>query len=123
MNPFSPKHPVSPQYFVNRKNILERFENQLMVSSKTRPPKPDNFAILGEWGLGKTSVLHKLEDICLSQKTIKTFTALIELIPETCTGFEKFSCRLRDEIERSFKTSDVSLLSRLKREFNSKLAP
>lgn len=116
MNPFSPKHPASPQYFVNRKVILQRFENQLLTSAKTKPPKPDNMAVLGEWGIGKTSVIQKLEDLCLSQKTVKTFTALIELTPETCTSFEKFSNRTRDEIERSFKTSDMSLLSKLKRD-------
>lgn len=116
MNPFSPRHPASPQYFVNRKVILQRFESQLLTSAKTRPPKPDNVAILGEWGIGKTSVLQKLEELCLSQKAAKTFTALIELIPETCTSFEKFSNRTRDEIERSFKTSDMSLLSKLKRD-------
>lgn len=116
MNPFSPKHPASPQYFVNRKIILQRFKNQLLTSAKTRPPKPDNIAILGGWGIGKTSALQKLEDICLSQKAVKTFTALIELTPETCTSFEKFANRTRDEIERSFKTSDMSLLSKLKRD-------
>lgn len=116
MNPFSPKHPASPQYFVNRKAILEHFKNQLLTSAKTRPPKPDNIAILGEWGIGKSSTLQKLEDLCLSQKLVKTFTALIELTPETCTNFEGFSNRTRDEIERSFKTSDISLLSKLKRD-------
>ncbi|MBU1868715.1 ATP-binding protein, partial [Patescibacteria group bacterium] len=63
MNPFSPRHPASPQYFVNRKVILQRFESQLLTSAKTRPPKPDNVAILGEWGIGKTSVLQKLEEL------------------------------------------------------------
>lgn len=116
MNPFSPKHPVSPQYFVNRKIILQRFESQLLTSARTMPPKPDNIAILGEWGIGKTSVLQKLEDFCLSQKAVRVFTALIELTPETCSSFEQFSNRTRDEIERSFKTSDVSLLSKLKKD-------
>ncbi len=115
-NPFSPKHPASPKYFVNRRRILERFEKQLAVCAQSVLPRPDNFAVVGQWGMGKSSVLQKLESICSAQKELNCFSALVQLTPESCMNLEKFGQRMRDEIERSFRTADISLLSKLKRE-------
>jgi len=113
-NPFNPKHPVEPIFFVNRKEILNTFIRTLKRSVEA---KPDNLAVLGDWGLGKTSVLRKFESIALTQlKGIKIFSAFVELTPATSKDFTSFITRVRDEIERSFKVVDLPILAKLKKE-------
>jgi len=60
INPFSPKHPADPKYFVDRVEIIDAFERSLKRSAGTRPPKPDNIAVLGNWGSGKRQFLPNL---------------------------------------------------------------
>jgi hypothetical protein len=112
---FNPKHPVDPEFFVNRREILEKFTKMVERSAKTRPPKPDNIAVVGEWGIGKTSMLKKFESLALTSGKLRAFTAFIELTPATCANFNSFIVRVRDEIERSFMVSDAPLLLRLKK--------
>ena len=119
-NPFSPRHPVNPDYFVNRKGILEAFRRHLLSSAKTRPPKPDNISLLGNWGIGKTSMLRKFEDITLGSQIedIQAFTAFIELSPECSRNLPVFLDRTIDEIERSFATR-VSVKPKLRKEIKN----
>ncbi|MEW6528637.1 MAG: P-loop NTPase fold protein [Candidatus Micrarchaeota archaeon] len=112
INPFSAKHPINPEYFVNRTEILEAFKGDLEFSINASPPKPENVAITGRWGYGKTSLLKKFESIALQDQRV--FTAYVEVIPTFCNDFHDFSIRVRDEIERSFKVSSKSLLTKLK---------
>ena len=46
MNPFSPQLPVMPQFFVNRSEIIAEFKKKLIASGKSKPPRPDNMAVL-----------------------------------------------------------------------------
>ena len=119
-NPFSPRHPVDPEYFVNRKDIIEGFERYLSSSAKTRPPKPDNMAILGGWGIGKTSILRKFEHIALdsSAEDIRAFISFIELTPECTRNLSVFLDRTIDEIERSFATK-IYTKPKLRREIKN----
>ncbi|MFC1617450.1 P-loop NTPase fold protein [Candidatus Margulisiibacteriota bacterium] len=117
INPFSPRYPANPDYFVNRIHIQERFQQMVYRSAKAKPPTPDNIAVLGAWGMGKTSMLRRFEHWCLAQKDLKIFTAIVELNPNTCKSLEAFSARTRDEIERSFNISDIKLISKLKQEW------
>ncbi len=117
INPFSPKHPADPEYFVNREEIIQAFTKCLKRTAKIKPRKPDNIAILGDWGIGKTSVLMEFEYIALElSEELNAFAAFIELTPSTSTDFTQFAVRTRDEIERSFRVSDMSLLAKLKKE-------
>lgn len=116
-NPYSAKHPVDPKFFVNRADVIEEFKHALRFSINSDPPKPENMAILGSWGYGKTSLLKKFNSIALQQPEV--FTAYVELIPTFCNNFQSFSVRVRDEIERSFRVSNKSLLTKLK----SKIIP
>jgi len=54
--------------------------------------------------------LHEL------QKDLRAFTAFVQLTPSTSTDFTQFAMRFRDEIERSFHVSDLSLLAKMKKE-------
>lgn len=113
-NPFSAKHPVNPRFFVNRTEIIEEFKHALDFSINADPPKPENMAILGSWGIGKTSMLKKFESIALQKQHV--FTARCELVPAFCNDFHAFSVRVRNEVERSFEVSNKDLLAKLKRE-------
>lgn len=115
-NPFSPAYPVDPQYFANRVNVLSTFRRAIERSIKTKYPTPDNIAILGDWGVGKSSVLKKFEAIALEEfSPRKIFCSLIELIPVSCNSFASFSEKVIDDIDRNFITS-ASLISKVRNE-------
>ncbi|MGI0081535.1 MAG: ATP-binding protein, partial [Nitrososphaerales archaeon] len=64
-NPFKPGKPVDPEYFGGRKKELERFKQYLDYSAGGNP---HNLAILGERGIGKSSVLRKFQEIATSDQ-------------------------------------------------------
>jgi hypothetical protein len=103
MNPFQPLQPVNPKYFVNRKDVVEAFSLALRNASETRPTAPTNIAILGSWGIGKTSALNKFEHIALKEmKNINAFVARIQLNPSACVSSSDFVAFSINEIEKSF---------------------
>lgn len=54
INPFEPSSPVHPGMFVGRLEEVERIEECLV---QTRAGRPANFMVIGERGIGKTSLL------------------------------------------------------------------
>ena len=57
-NPFCPSSGMYPPYFSGRKREIEVFEMKLKyLKNEISPP------IIGEWAIGKTSLLRKFEDI------------------------------------------------------------
>lgn len=58
INPFRPNYPIKPGMFVGRSDELHRLEAQLM---QTRAGSPANFLIMGERGIGKSSLLMYLK--------------------------------------------------------------
>lgn len=118
-NPFSPTYPVEPQYFANREGVLATFRRAVERSIKTESPTPDNIAILGEWGIGKSSVLKKFEAIALEEfSPRKIFCALVELIPSACNSFLSFSEKVIDDIDRNFMAS-TSLIAKIRSEIKN----
>ena len=65
VNPFSHQHPAQPIYFADRTKQLQYFKQTAKNSAKLNPPTPLNYAILGTWGQGKTSLVYKLKEIAL----------------------------------------------------------
>ena len=59
-NPFKPGKPVDPEYFGGREKELETFRQYLRYSIEGNP---HNLAILGERGIGKSSLLRKFQQI------------------------------------------------------------
>ena len=57
LNPYSPQYPADPEHFANRDEIITYFKSNVISFAKTPQAKPMNFAILGDWGVGKTSHL------------------------------------------------------------------
>jgi hypothetical protein len=57
-----PHFPAKPERFVGRRRQMEAFEEALRYSSLTKSMV--SVAVLGEWGIGKSSLLLKLASIC-----------------------------------------------------------
>ena len=92
LNPFSPHHPSPPELFANRKDILSLFRREMVNSSKLRPPAPTNIIILGDWGIGKTSLLYKFQSISLSElkDVCNILSVRLSLDPYICEEWNKF---------------------------------
>lgn len=89
-NPFSAEHPVPPEKFAGRISQIAEFDRFL---TDTIDGNPKNLAILGGWGIGKTSLLrtfrHRAEQrdcaatiIQLGEST-DSFIALFETITKS----------------------------------------
>lgn len=84
-NPFRPGGPIEPEYFIGRKDEIKLFERFL---KSTKDGNPFNIAVLGERGIGKTSLLRKFEDIGGKSGCICVRGSLdpsISNLPELCT--------------------------------------
>lgn len=93
LNPFSPQQPAQPAYFAGRKAEIDYFRKTAINSAKLSPPSPLNYAILGSWGLGKTSLSYEFRDIVLGelQRTISCACIQCSLSPQTCKTWDSFT--------------------------------
>lgn len=106
VNPFSPQYPASPEYFADRKEAIAYFTKTITSSAKLRPPAPSNFIILGEWGVGKTSLLYKFKEIVLSElPRVKSFCFHFALDPTCCRNWDVFSSTLLNRLKQNYEAS------------------
>ena len=56
LNPYITEYPTTPEIFAGRKREINIFHNSLKYTIKSQPPSPKNIAIVGDWGVGKTSI-------------------------------------------------------------------
>jgi hypothetical protein len=70
-NPFRPNSPINPGMFVGRVDELARLESALI---QTRVGQPAHFMIVGERGIGKTSLLLYLDFVARGKIPIGTDT-------------------------------------------------
>lgn len=106
VNPFSPQFPASPEYFANRKEAIAYFTKTITNSAKLRPPAPTNFIILGEWGVGKTSLLYKFKEIALRElPQVKSFCFHFTLDPACCRSWDVFSAILLNQLKQNYEAS------------------
>lgn len=59
VNPFNPYFPAAPPLFANRRRELGFYREGLAQGLHPRGPGPWNVALLGPWGIGKTSLLRQ----------------------------------------------------------------
>ncbi len=106
-NPFYAKGPVEPQYFADREELLKFFTDNVRDAAETKNTKPDNIAILGNWGIGKTSTLAKFRDILHNElkDSINIFSVLFSLKPSVCENANAFTTCLLDAISEQYSTS------------------
>ncbi len=64
LNPFNPNYPADIRYFANRKRELAWFEEGVIPSLHPSSSGPWNIAILGPWGIGKTSLANRFMHSC-----------------------------------------------------------
>ncbi|HCX90056.1 MAG: hypothetical protein COW04_01295 [Deltaproteobacteria bacterium CG12_big_fil_rev_8_21_14_0_65_43_10] len=67
VNPFTPGRTVDPQFFAGRGSEIDRFT---MFLKSARDGNPMNLAVLGERGIGKSSLLRKCESLVKKEKCV-----------------------------------------------------
>lgn len=75
-NPFTPKSGMEPRVFIGREKEIEVFERKLDEALKLK--RYDHFLILGEWGIGKTSLLREFKKIAQSNKVLTSYLPIRE---------------------------------------------
>jgi len=75
-NPFTPKSGMEPRVFIGREKEIEIFERKLDEALKLK--RYDHFLVLGEWGIGKTSLLREFKKIAQSNKVLTSYVPIRE---------------------------------------------
>lgn len=118
LNPFSPQQPAQPEYFAGRKEELNDFRRTAINSAGLKIPTPVNYAILGTWGQGKTSLLYKFRRMVIEdlQKEIRCVCIYFPLSPESCQSWERFTSDFLQDI-----SSTMSFTSKLTKKIKAEL--
>jgi hypothetical protein len=106
-----PSFPAKPADFIGRTREIESFKAALRQSLITlRMP---SFAVLGNWGIGKSSLLFKLADCC---SQIEPRLLPIHLsVSQDITDYLRFAESLCDKLADALSASD-SLTAKLRSE-------
>ncbi|MBI5159090.1 ATP-binding protein [Candidatus Micrarchaeota archaeon] len=94
VNLFRPGSIVDPEYFVGRNNEIERFKSYL---KNAKEGNPHNLTILGERGIGKTSLVRYLAHLSKEEKCL---VVRIELDPSIKT-IDELLKHLLNELKQS----------------------
>lgn len=129
-NPYDPQYPSEPGFFVGRGEQINRFKSR--VSDSVLTGKPGSLAILGIWGIGKSSLLLKLKSIldqtrgCVTIRIslgsdVRDYYAfcqfLVDKINLELTRNRKLPERVRDSIFKwKFEEAKLGFLTLKKRE-------
>lgn len=98
INPYSAEHPVPPDKFAGRSGQIDEFSRYL---SDTIDGNPKNLAVLGVWGVGKTSLLWTFEDIAAEKGCISATIELGEATDSLVTLFETITQNLATEAAKN----------------------
>lgn len=117
LNPYSPQYPADPEHFANRNEIITYFKSNVISFAKTPKAKPVNFAILGDWGVGKTSVIYKFQRILIPElsKQIKSFNFIFALTPQVCEDLDNFFQTFLNQLKEEY-TATAGIRDKLKLE-------
>ncbi|MCM8784493.1 MAG: ATP-binding protein [Candidatus Omnitrophica bacterium] len=63
-NPFTPQSGLEPKFFSGRESALGEF---LILMEQAKDNRAEHFLVLGEWGVGKTSLLKQFKKIAQKQ--------------------------------------------------------
>ena len=117
-----PNYPVSPEQFIGRKTPSEAFT--LALQQGLAAGRISSFAVLGDWGIGKSSLLLKFAAICSDPKygilpvlvpvstdygDYRRFAeSLLDGLAEALAATSSLTTRLRTEV-RNWKLKRVSM--------------
>lgn len=107
-----PNFPVKPDGFVGRRVHLDAFAEELEYSKVTG--RMASFAVLGDWGIGKSSLLLKLAAASSGSQMLSVGLSLTKDI----TDYMKFAEALCDRLARALLASH-SLATRLRTEIDN----
>lgn len=107
-----PNFPVKPDGFVGRRIHLDAFAEELEYSKVTG--RMASFAVLGDWGIGKSSLLLKLAAASSASQMLSVGLSLTKDI----TDYMKFAEALCDRLARALLASH-SLATRLRTEIDN----
>ncbi|MCM8793983.1 MAG: ATP-binding protein, partial [Candidatus Omnitrophica bacterium] len=113
-NPFTPQSGLEPKFFSGRETALREFMD-LLKGSKTG--KSEHLLILGEWGIGKTSLLKQFKKVAQREGCWVSYCGI-----NRSEKGESLVSQLRlilEEIMLNLPLSD-SEISLLRKEFNVK---
>ncbi len=96
-NPFTPQSGWEPKVFGGREEILNRFEATL---KEAREVRPHHLVVLGDWGMGKTSLLKQFKKSAQREGSPASFCA-INRFPEK-SRLEEGIALLMEEILLGF---------------------
>ena len=115
-NPFSAEHPVPPSKFAGRNKQIKDFE---MFLDDTIGGNPKNIAVLGDWGIGKTSLLWKFKHIAESSgcvgtiiqldRSIISYPALLETIMHNLVSEAKHRRGLSSKVIDALDTVSLTI--------------
>lgn len=72
-NPFTPKSGLEPRVFCGREYEIDCFKNLL---EKVETSYSDHFLVLGDWGVGKTTLLKEFRSVAQSRGILTSFTSI-----------------------------------------------
>ena len=67
INPYVTEFPADPKYFAGRGKELVEIKKAIDYTVHSEPVTPQNAAIIGDWGVGKTSLLNKSKTIAMAK--------------------------------------------------------
>lgn len=118
INPFHPRSPATPDLFVGRSSEIERFCEYAYSSAKLKYPSPEHIAILGNWGMGKTSLLkefgHTLDDRLKNQ--IKSSSLFCTIASKDGKNWDTFTTLLLREVQKAV-LKDSRITAKMKAAF------
>jgi hypothetical protein len=131
INPFNPYYPAQDALFANRGREQVLFRRALRASTASGSPGPWNIALVGPWGIGKTSLLRRFVAMARSHQPrvgvvslsvtsslggFDGFAAsLLRRIREEMRGQTRWPARVQDEIGRWEPAITVGPLSAARR--------
>jgi ABC-type dipeptide/oligopeptide/nickel transport system ATPase subunit len=101
-NPFNTRYPIDPEFFADRNKERDEFKRDLKRTLDSR--LPENIAILGDWGVGKSSLAYKLADMAAHSDGAKVLSTGIE-IPRTIKSMDDFCFLLLFKLNQDIASS------------------
>ena len=107
INPYNVHGPTNPEYYANREELLSTFiQNVVAVSQSGGITRPINLAVMGSWGVGKTSTLLKFRDMIKTEsEDAPTFSVCVSLTPACCMDADTFFVNIMESVFRQYETT------------------
>ena len=105
INPYMPAYPVMPENFAGRDQILESLKEALEYTTHARAI---NVAIVGEWGIGKTALLIKAQEISKKEYESISFIVDVQSGQTSESTLNAIIQKLLHEIQREYPSLTLS---------------